>query len=85
MQDDDLASRVVDRIKDRKRITHDWKDSHVGLVGQVPDEREITKEGRQFLDAFCDRDRCSVAFMNVQENIIELRERGLRPANLHPR
>jgi hypothetical protein len=58
VQDDDLASYVVNRIKDRKRITHDRKDSNVCLVGQVPDGRELAEQRRQFLDAFCDRDRC---------------------------
>jgi hypothetical protein len=41
VQYDDLANRIVDRIKDRKRITHDWQDSYVCLVGQVPDEGKL--------------------------------------------
>jgi hypothetical protein len=48
----------------------------------VSDERELAKQRRQFLDAFCDSARRgSVALINMQENIVELRERGLGPAN----
>jgi hypothetical protein len=56
VQDDDLAGRVVDRIKDHERITHDRQDSYVGFIGQVSDEREFSQQRCQFLDARCDRD-----------------------------
>jgi len=51
MQDDDLASRIVDRIKDHERIAHYRQHSDACLVGQVSNERELAKERPQFLDA----------------------------------
>jgi hypothetical protein len=57
VQYDDLASRVVDRIKDYERIAHDRQTSHVSLVSQVPDERELAKQRCQLLYAICDRER----------------------------
>jgi hypothetical protein len=44
VQYDNLASRVVDRIKDNERIAHDGQTSHVCLAGQVSDERELAKQ-----------------------------------------
>jgi hypothetical protein len=56
VQDDDLTGCAVNRIKDHIRITHDRQDSHVGLIGEVSNEREFSKQRCQLLDASCNRE-----------------------------
>jgi hypothetical protein len=48
MKNNHLIPRIVDRIKENKRIAHDRQNSHPGLIGLVADVWKFSEQCRQF-------------------------------------
>ena len=86
MQDDYLACCIADGIKDGKRITHNWQNSHCRFIGLMSKARKISKQPSKLLYTIDDvAGRRLTSLVNVKKYSVEFGKRGLRPANVHAR
>src|SRR5262245_21277906 len=75
-----------DCIEDQIGITHHGEHPNVGLLSQMPHTRELAELLAKLFDPCDHLDRGTwIELRDVAMNLVELRERASRIANLHPR